>query len=67
MPNQRAKNKLFFGGFIDRRFKAQIKRAAADAGMKDNVFGFAMSMSLPRTQRLRLGLAGVPRRASRRS
>ncbi len=67
MPNQRAKNKLFFGGFIDRRFKAEIKRAAAEAGMKDNVFGFAMSLSLPRAQRLRLGLADRPRRASRRA
>ncbi len=52
MPNTRAKNKVF-GGFIDRRFKAVVKRAAANAGMKHNVFGFAMEQVFkqPRSKR----------------
>ncbi len=59
MPNQRAKNKVFFGGFIDRRVKTAIARAAANAGMKENVFGFAMQtvarrgLARPRSQRRR--------------
>ncbi len=53
MPNKRAKNKVFFGGFIDRRFKATVTRAAAKAGMGHNVFGFAMAHALaqPRSKR----------------
>ncbi len=53
MPNKRAKNKVFFGGFIDRRFKTFITRAAARAHMAHNVFGFAISLALdqPRSKR----------------
>ncbi len=53
MPNKRAKNKVFFGGFIDRRFKAVVKRAAAKAGMRHDVFGFAIAQALahPRSKR----------------
>jgi hypothetical protein len=43
MPNQRAKNKVFFGGFIERGVKARLTKAAAAAGMRGNVFGFAMA------------------------
>lgn len=43
MPNKRAKNKVFFGGFIERGVKKKLTRAAAAAGMRDNVFGFAMA------------------------
>jgi len=43
MPNQRAKNKVFFGGFIERGVKARLTKAAAAAGMRRNVFGFAMA------------------------
>ncbi len=43
MPNKRARNKVFFGGFVDRRVKASLTRAAGAAGMRDNVFGFAMA------------------------
>ena len=42
MPNKRAKNKVFFGGFIDHRVKARLTKAARAAGMRANVFGFAM-------------------------
>ncbi len=47
MPNKRAKNKVFFGGFIDRRFKAAVVRAANKAGMGHNVFGYAMTAVFP--------------------
>ncbi len=40
MPNQRAKNKEYLGGFVDKRFYAEITRAARGAGMEDNRFGF---------------------------
>ncbi len=43
MPNKRAKNKVFFGGFIERGVKSRLVKAAAAAGMRDNVFGFAMT------------------------
>ncbi len=53
VPNKRAKNKVLFGGFIDRRFKAAIQKAASKAGMGNNVFGFAMAQALaaPRSDR----------------
>ena len=40
MPNQRASNKEYLGGFVDKRFYAEIARAARQAGMEDNRFGF---------------------------
>ena len=55
MPGKRAKNKVFIGGYIDRRLKAEITKAAADAGMGHNVFGFAIAEALaqPRSRRRR--------------
>ena len=44
VPNQRARNKVYLGGFIERKFYAEIRRAARMAGMASNVFGFGMSL-----------------------
>ena len=44
MPNQRAKNKLYLGGFVDKRFHAALLRQARQAGMHGNKFGFATQM-----------------------
>ncbi len=52
MPNVRAKNKIFFGGFIDRRSKAAIRKAAKKAGMAHNVFGFAIALATSKPTRL---------------
>ncbi len=40
MPNQRAKNKIYLGGFVERALHAKILRMARRAGMSDNNFGF---------------------------
>ncbi len=42
MPNQRAKNKHYVGGYVPRELLAEVKRQARAAGMQKNVFGFAM-------------------------
>jgi hypothetical protein len=39
MPNQRAKNKVFLGGFIDRALLVKLTRTAKAAGMETNRFG----------------------------
>jgi hypothetical protein len=52
MPNKRARNKVFFGGFVERRTKARLTRAAGAAGMRGNVFGFAMAAVEERLERL---------------
>ena len=44
MPNQRAKNKLYLGGFVDKRLHATIMREAKQAGMQDNKFGFVTDL-----------------------
>lgn len=44
MPNQRAKNKLYLGGFVDKRFHAVIVRQAKQAGMDHNKFGFVTEL-----------------------
>ncbi len=41
MPNQRAKNKTYLGGFVEKRLLAKLDRLAKEAGMEDNRFGFA--------------------------
>jgi hypothetical protein len=40
MPNQRAKNKIYLGGFVDKKFHARVVRLAKQAGMAENKFGF---------------------------
>lgn len=44
MPNQRAKNKLYLGGFVDKRLHALILRKAKRAGMDQNKFGFVTEL-----------------------
>lgn len=44
MPNQRAKNKLYLGGFVDKRLHAVIVRQAKQAGMQHNKFGFVTEL-----------------------
>ncbi len=44
MPNQRAKNKIFLGGFVDKKFHATISRLAKQEGMGHNRFGFVTQL-----------------------
>jgi hypothetical protein len=44
MPNQRAKNKVYLGGFVDKKLHAKVIRLAKQAGMEKNKFGFAAQM-----------------------
>ncbi|HEV2208941.1 MAG TPA: hypothetical protein VG167_09215 [Verrucomicrobiae bacterium] len=44
MPNQRAKNKVRLGGFIERRLYRQIVARAKAEGMADNKFGFVQQL-----------------------
>ncbi len=41
MPNQRSKNKIYLGGFIEKQLHARIVQMATEAGMAKNKFGFA--------------------------
>ncbi len=43
MPRVRAKNKVYFDGFVERPFAALIKRVARKE-MPKNAFGFAMGI-----------------------
>ena len=44
MPNQRSKNKLHLGGFVDKEFHAEIVRLAKKEGMEANRFGFVQKL-----------------------
>ena len=44
MPNQRAKNKTYLGGFVEREFKDKISQLAREAGMEHDQFGFALQL-----------------------
>jgi len=44
MPNQRAKNKLYLGGFVEKELHAKIMRLAEESGMGDNRFGFVTQL-----------------------
>ena len=44
MPNQRAKNKLYLGGFVDKKLHARILLHARRAGMRENKFGFVAEL-----------------------
>ncbi len=44
MPNMRARNKVFLGGYIDRKLQERITRAARAAGMERNRFGFVTGL-----------------------
>jgi hypothetical protein len=51
MPGQRAKNKVPFGGFIDRKLHRKIIAAADKAGWRDNRFGFFLHLLTPMIER----------------
>jgi len=42
MPNQRAKDKVFLGGFISKKICRTIIRMAQEAGMANNRSGFLL-------------------------
>jgi hypothetical protein len=44
MPNQRSKNKLHLGGFVEKEFHAEIVRLAKKEGMEANRFGFVQKL-----------------------
>jgi hypothetical protein len=44
MPNQRAKDKVYLGGFVKKQLRDQLSRLARKAGMGDNRFGYAVSL-----------------------
>jgi hypothetical protein len=44
MPNQRSKNKLHLGGFVDKHLHSEIVRLAKKEGMESNRFGFVQKL-----------------------
>ena len=46
VPNQRAKNKVRLGGFVDRELYRSIVALAKEAGMEHNKFGFTQKLIL---------------------
>ncbi len=42
MPNQRARTKIYLGGFVEREFKDRLWEIAREAGVETNQFGFAL-------------------------
>jgi hypothetical protein len=44
MPNQRAKSKVYLGGYVDKKLHARIVQLAKRAGMGDNKFGFVTQL-----------------------
>jgi hypothetical protein len=46
MPNQRSKNKIQLGGFVDKKLHARIERMARKEGMEFNRFGFVQKLIL---------------------
>lgn len=44
MPNQRAKTKLYLGGFVEKELYATLSRMAEEAGMGDNRFGYVTGL-----------------------
>jgi hypothetical protein len=51
MPGQRAKNKVPFGGFIDKKLHRKIIAAANKAGWRDNRFGYFLHLLTPIVER----------------
>ena len=46
MPNQRAKNKVRLGGFVDRELYRAVVSLAKKEGMEHNKFGFTQKLIL---------------------
>ena len=44
MPNQRSKNKLHLGGFVEKELHEEIVRLARKEGMESNKFGFVQML-----------------------
>jgi hypothetical protein len=44
MPNQRAKDKVYLGGYVHHDFHSTVTRLARQAGMKENRFGFLVQL-----------------------
>ena len=44
VPNQRAKNKAFLGGYIEVKLYRRLLRSARHEGMEHNVFGFVQTL-----------------------
>ena len=44
MPNQRSKNKLHLGGFVDKKLHEEIMRLAKKEDMEMNRFGFVQKL-----------------------
>jgi hypothetical protein len=45
MPNQRAKNKVFFGGFVTKKFYRTLSRMAREADMENSISGFFFQLT----------------------
>ncbi len=56
MPGVRAKNKVFFGGYVPSRLLNAIKQAAAKDGLRHNVMGYAMELVSEGLKRRRVKL-----------
>jgi hypothetical protein len=41
MPNQRSKNKVYLGGFVEKQLHTKVIRMAKKEGFEKNKFGFA--------------------------
>ena len=44
MPNQRSKDKVYLGGYLDRKLHQKLLRLADKAGMEHNRFGYVMGL-----------------------
>lgn len=44
MPNQRSKNKVFLGGYIEKPLKRKLVSMARSAGMNHDRFGYVMGL-----------------------
>lgn len=44
MPNQRGKDKVRLGGFLERDLRREVVALAKREGMENNIFGFAMKL-----------------------
>ena len=47
MPNQRAKNKVRFGGYIEKKLYREVAAEAKKAGWKGGVFGYMVHLLEP--------------------
>jgi hypothetical protein len=44
VPNQRSKNKVYLGGFVEKQLHTKIIAGAKKSGMQDNKFGFVAEL-----------------------